>query len=89
MPIGRDNYEPAYSAGIKADARERPEPAEACKAVEPGRVRCESCLGMGYRGGWRGQGGRRAWKINTCRGCGGTGDRGAAERQSPRAARKR
>ena len=25
MPIGRDNYEPAYSAGIKADASERPD----------------------------------------------------------------
>lgn len=31
MPIGRDNYDPAYSAGIKADASKLPEgsPAQA------------------------------------------------------------
>ncbi len=53
------------------------------------RVRCESCLGMGYRGGWRTTRRGRVWKINTCRGCGGTGDREAGARQRPRAARKR
>jgi len=28
MPIGHDNYEPAYSAGVRADASEKPEPTD-------------------------------------------------------------
>ena len=36
----------------------------------PGQhARCETCLGMGYKGRMR----RGNWKIETCRSCGGTG----------------
>jgi DnaJ-class molecular chaperone len=48
----------------------------------PDQVRCETCLGMGYKGRQRPSG----WKIETCRACGGTGSRAASERQRPRAA---
>lgn len=40
-------------------------------------VRCEPCLGMGYKGRQRPSG----WKIETCRSCGGTGSRPASDRQ--------
>lgn len=35
--------------------------------------RCEPCCGMGYKGRMR----RGAWKVETCRACGGTGQRPA------------
>lgn len=43
--------------------------------VARGMVRCERCLGMGYKGRYRQTARGRAWKIETCRGCGGTGER--------------
>lgn len=39
-------------------------------------VRCEPCIGRGYRGRWRprkGVGAVKVWRIETCRTCGGTG----------------
>ncbi len=42
-------------------------------------VRCERCLGMGYKGGWR----RSKWKIETCRGCQGSGQRPETDKQRP------
>src|SRR5262245_5461739 len=43
-------------------------------------VRCETCLGMGYKGRQRGRG----CKLETCRACGGRGSRPATEVQRPR-----
>ncbi len=37
-------------------------------------ARCESCLGMGYKGRWRRTARGRQWKIETCRRCQGRGD---------------
>lgn len=39
------------------------------------RLRCAACLGMGYKGRWRSLASGRAWKIETCRSCGGRGER--------------
>lgn len=44
-------------------------------------VRCEPCLGMGYKGRNRQTARGKAWKIETCRSCGGTGQRPATDRQ--------
>lgn len=38
-------------------------------------VRCEGCCGMGYKGRYRKQGGKRVWKIETHWPCRGTGSR--------------
>ena len=38
-------------------------------------VRCEPCLGMGYKGRWRNTARGRAWKVETCRTCRGAGQR--------------
>jgi len=46
--------------------------------------RCEPCLGMGYKGRQRPSG----WKIETCRACGGRGQRPVLVRRPSRAARK-
>ena len=35
--------------------------------------RCETCLGMGYKGRWRNTARGRVWKLETCRRCGGAG----------------
>lgn len=35
--------------------------------------RCPTCLGMGYKGRWRTTARGRAWKIETCRRCEGSG----------------
>jgi DnaJ-class molecular chaperone len=43
-------------------------------------VRCERCLGRGYKGRTE----RGQWKIRTCPGCGGRG-----EREPPRRRRRR
>lgn len=43
-------------------------------------VRCETCLGMGYKG----RGVKGTWKILTCRVCGGTGSVPANKIQRPR-----
>lgn len=39
------------------------------------QVRCEPCLGMGYKGRWRMTARGKAWKLETCRACGGSGQR--------------
>ena len=50
------------------------------RAVLAGEVRCELCLGMGYRGRQRGV----AWRIVACEPCRGTGQRLASDRQRGR-----
>lgn len=41
----------------------------------PPEKRCESCLGMGYKGRNRQTAHGKAWKLETCRTCGGTGSK--------------
>lgn len=40
-------------------------------------VRCEPCLGLGYKGRWRNLARGRDWKLETCRSCEGRGEREA------------
>lgn len=47
----------------------------------PDFVRCERCLGMGYRGRYRRLARSKVWKIETCRACGGRGERERPERK--------
>lgn len=45
------------------------------------KVRCERCLGMGYKGRWRNRMHGRTWKIETCPKCRGTGQQEQPERK--------
>ena len=49
----------------------------------PAMVRCERCLGMGYKGRTE----RGSWKIRNCYGCGGSGQRPPTRRDLARMAR--
>jgi DnaJ-class molecular chaperone len=44
-------------------------------------IRCEPCLGMGYKGRYRQTAKGKAWKIEACRACGGRGERPAPQRK--------
>jgi DnaJ-class molecular chaperone len=52
--------------------------------MSPKYVRCEPCLGMGYRGRYRRLASGKVWKIETCRTCRGRGEREARVRRRAR-----
>ena len=56
------------------------------KFTPPVLVRCDPCLGMGYKGCWRNTARGCAWKLETCRSCGGRGEREPSKREQARAA---
>ena len=56
------------------------EPDPVVARTDPPMVRCEPCLGLGYKG----RSERGSWKIRPCRSCGGTGQRRETDRQLTR-----